>query len=50
MKQLGLLISLIAIIITGFTVSTPVPESFAMMIFGVGLIGLATAGRKALAK
>jgi hypothetical protein len=48
MKQIGFLISLIAIIITGYALSIPVDESFATMIFGVGLIGLATVGRKTL--
>jgi len=50
MKQIGILISLIAIVITGYALSIPVHESFATMIFGVGLIGLASVGRKTLAR
>jgi len=49
MKQIGLLISLIAILLAGYALAVPVPESLATMIFGVGLIGLATIGRKTLA-
>ena len=50
MKQIGLLISLIAILLTGYTLAVPVPESLATMIFGIGLIGLATIGRKTLVR
>ena len=48
MKQIGLLVSLTAIIATGYALSIPVDESLATMIFGIGLIGLATVGRKTL--
>jgi hypothetical protein len=50
MKQVGSLIALIAITITGFALSIPANESLATMIFGIGLISLATVGRKTLVK
>lgn len=50
MKQIGFLFSLIAILITGYAVAIPVPESLATMIFGIGLISLATVGRRTLIK
>ncbi len=50
MKQIGLLILLITILVAGYALAIPVPESLATMIFGIGLIGLATIGRKTLAR
>jgi hypothetical protein len=48
MKQITLLIVLISVLMAGYTLAMPVPESLATMIFGIGLIGLATIGRKTL--
>jgi len=50
MKQLGFLILFITISMAGYTMAVTVPESFATMLFGIGLIGLATVGRKTLVK
>jgi len=50
MKQLGFLIFFITILMGGYTMAGTVPESFATMLFGIGLIALATVGRKTLVK
>ncbi len=48
MKQLGFLIFLIVILIAGYALVSPVPESLATLIFGIGLLALATIGLKTL--
>lgn len=50
MKQLGLLIALIATLATGYALASPVPESLATLVFGVGLVSLATVGRRTIRK
>jgi len=50
MKQLGFLFFFITILMSGYAMAVTVPESFATMLFGIGLIALATVGRKALVK
>jgi hypothetical protein len=48
MKQLGYLIILIMTLLGGYTLASPAPESLATLIFGIGLITLATIGSKTL--
>ena len=50
MGQLGFLIIFITTLMAGYTMAVAVPESFATMLFGIGLIALATVGRKTLVK
>ena len=48
MGQLGSLIIFITVLMAGYAMAVAVPESFATMLFGIGLIALATVGRKTL--
>ena len=48
MKQLSFLVALIVTLAAGYTDASPVPESLATLFFGVGLVGLATVGRRTI--
>ena len=50
MKQVGFLILFVLILMAGYVMAVTVSESFATMLFGLGLIALATVGRKTLVK
>ncbi|MEA3232046.1 MAG: hypothetical protein U9Q05_09870 [Thermodesulfobacteriota bacterium] len=48
MKQFGFLIFFIVILIAGYVLASPAPDSIATLFFGIGLIALATVGLKTL--
>lgn len=48
MKQFGFLFFFIVILIVGYRLASPVPESLSTLIFGIGLLVLATVGLKTL--
>ncbi len=48
MKQLSFLIALIVTLAAGFTIVSPVPESLTTLLFGIGLVSLATVGRRTI--